>query len=64
MRERRKSELDHIKKIFRHGEAVNKQRRKETAKRMFQKAVSEKPISPTAGIETTFSNKKKKTFTF
>tara|TARA_B110000014_G_scaffold200232_1_gene149712 strand:+ start:287 stop:481 length:195 start_codon:yes stop_codon:yes gene_type:complete len=64
MRERRKSEMNHIKNIMKAGEAVQKQRRKEASKRIFRKAVSEKPISPTAGVEQTFSNKKKKTFTF
>ena len=56
--------MDHIKNIMKAGEAVQKQRKKEASKRIFRKAVSEKSISPTAGVETTFSNKKKKTFTF
>ena len=56
--------MDHINKIMRAGKLVKKQREQEAERRIFQKAVSPKSVSPTAGVEQTFSNKKKKTFTF
>tara|TARA_Y100000004_G_scaffold194010_1_gene257701 strand:+ start:718 stop:912 length:195 start_codon:yes stop_codon:yes gene_type:complete len=64
MRERRKSEMNQIKNIMRAKALKKKKIADETADRMFKRAVSSQPISPTAGVEKTFSNKKKKEFRF
>ena len=56
--------MNQIKNIMRAKALKKKKIADETADRMFKRAVSSQPISPTAGVEKTFSNKKKKEFRF